>query len=267
MFKKSIFFFFLTLFISDIQAQRGWEVGVMGGAMFYFGDLNTNFNLRHPGYAGSAVARYNFNNRLCVKASANLGLIKGNDAWSKNVFEQRRNLSFQSNIRDMSLQGEFNFLPYIHGSRTEAFSPYLMAGASVFGYNPTTDLNGELVELRPLGTEGQFSNNEYGTSALALLYGGGFKFSFSDKWSMNIEIAARKVYTDYIDDVSGVYPDVRDVKRLRGDIAASLVDRSGEPRIGKAGRQRGNGRNNDAYATINIGVLYYFGGLECPSLK
>ncbi len=267
MIKKAslVVLFFCNILV--MNAQKGWELGVMGGAMYYFGDLNTGFDLRHPGFSGSAVARYNLNDRLCVKGSVNLGRIMGDDKWSKNIYEQRRNLSFASTIRDASVQFEFNFLPYNHGSPRENFTPYLMAGASVFGYDPTTDLNGKRITLRPLGTEGQFKNAEYSTSSLALLYGGGFKLDISEKWSMNFEIAARKVFTDFIDDVSGLYPEARDVKRLRGDLAASLVDRSGEPKIGLGGRQRGNGRNNDAYVAVNIGVLYYFGGLDCPKFK
>lgn len=266
MIKKASLIIVFFCSILTVNAQKGWELGIMGGAMYYFGDLNTGFDLRHPGFSGSAIARYNFNDRICAKGSINLGSIRGDDKWSKNVYEQRRNLSFQSSIRDASVQFEFNFLPYNHGSSTENFTPYLMAGASVFGYNPTTNLNGKQIELRPLGTEGQFKNAEYSTSSLALLFGGGAKLDISEKWSMNFEIAARKIATDYIDDVSGLYPELRDVKRLRGELASSLIDRSEEPKIGSGGRQRGNGRNNDMYVAINIGVAYYFGGLECPRI-
>jgi opacity protein-like surface antigen len=265
--KKTLILIFLFCNILIINAQKGWELGVVGGTTHYFGDLNTSFDVSHPGYAGSGFARYNFNERLCAKASVTLGSIRGNDAWSKNIFEQRRNLSFTSAIKDFSGQLEFNFLPYIHGSRTEFFTPYLMAGFSVFGYNPTTDLNGKTIELRPLGTEGQLKNAEYGTSSMAFLYGGGFKIDLSDSWSLNLEIAGRKVGTDYLDDVSGLYPSLKDVRRIRTDLATQLVDRSGEPKIGQAGRQRGNARNNDAYVTTTFGIVFYFGGLECPDLR
>jgi opacity protein-like surface antigen len=265
MIKKAFIVLFLLANTLIINAQKGWELGVIGGTMHYFGDLNTNFDLTHPGYSATAVARYNFNNRLCARLSATMGTIKGDDAWSKNVFEQRRNLNFRSQINDASLQLEFNFLPYNHGSAQENFTPYLLAGMSVFGYNPTTTYAGKSYELRSLGTEGQFKNEEYSTSGQALLYGGGVKIDLNDKWSLNIEVASRKVFTDFIDDVSGTYPDIRDVKRLRGEAGAALVDRSIEPQIGKAGRQRGNGRNNDSYLTAQVGIVYYFGGLECPS--
>lgn len=264
--KKAIIFSFFFLLLGRVtQAQQGWEIGVLGGVANYFGDLNTSFNVAHPGASGTIVARYNFNNRISLRASAMLGQVYGDDTWSKNAFEKRRNLSFRSNITEGSLLGEFNFLPLTHGSNDEFFTPYLVAGLGVFGYNPETKYKGEWVELRNLGTEGQFLNNEYGTSAMNVVFGGGFKIDLTDKWSANLELAGRRTFTDYLDDVSGNYPDLRDVKRLRGSIAAELVDRSGEPRIGSAGRQRGNGKSFDSYATLSIGIVYYFGDLKCPS--
>ena len=263
--KQLLFSIAALLLMSSVQAQQGWEIGLLGGATGYFGDLNTQVNITHPGAAGTAMGRYNFNNRISLRGTLMYGRIKGDDKWSKNAFENRRNLSFRSNIFEGSLAGEFNFLPLTHGSLDENFSPYLLAGLCVFSYNPQTSYNGQWVDLRPLGTEGQFLNTEYNTSALGFLFGTGLKLDLNEKWSMNVELTGRKVFTDYLDDVSGNYADVRDVRRLHGNIAAALSDRSIEPKIGAAGRQRGNGKNNDAYVTLSVGMVYYFGELKCPS--
>ncbi|MFZ4545573.1 MAG: DUF6089 family protein [Saprospiraceae bacterium] len=260
-----LFCIVILLFSSIASAQQGWEIGLLGGATGYFGDLNTQVNITHPGAAGTAVARYNFNNRVSLRGSLMYGLIKGDDKWSKNSFESRRNLSFRSNIFEGALIGEFNFLPLTHGSNDESFSPYLLGGLCVFSYAPETKYNGKWVDLRPLGTEGQFLNNEYNTSSLGFLFGAGLKMDLTEKWSLNVELTGRKVFTDYLDDVSGNFADLRDVRRLHGDIAAALADRSVEPKIGTAGRQRGNGKNNDAYVTLSVGLVYYFGDLKCPS--
>ena len=50
------------------------------------------------------------------------------------------------------------------------------------------------------------------------------------------------------------------------EIAAALADRSVEPKIGDPGRQRGNGKKNDMYAFLNVGLFYYFGSIRCPGL-
>ncbi|MBP7273924.1 MAG: outer membrane beta-barrel protein [Saprospiraceae bacterium] len=248
----------------SLFAQQGWELGGWIGASHYFGDLNTSYNINHPGLAAGIIGRFNFNNRVCLKFSGNYGNVSANDADSKNTYEHERNLSFRSRIWDASSQFEFNFLPYNHGSKDEFFTPYIFAGLSVFKFNPLADTdNGRVVELATLGTEGQFKGDEYSTVAGAWLYGGGFKIDLSYEWSINIELAMRQTFTDYLDDVSTVYPNMRDLESLRGQLAVQMSDRS-ENLIGEKGRQRGNSRTKDTYGMLGIGIVYYFGDLQCP---
>ena len=261
---------FSTLFCCSFftQAQQGWELGGWAGTAAYFGDLNTTFNLKSLGLAAGIGARYNFNERLCLKFSANFLNISADDKNSSNSFERTRNLNFKTQVWDGTAQFEFNFLPYVHGSRDEFFTPYIFAGLSVFNFDPKAEYEDETYALRTLGTEGQFRGEEYYSIAGGLAYGLGIKFDLSYEWSINIELSSRKLFTDYIDDVSGVYPDLEDLEALRGDIAVALSDRSISSegvRIGEEGRQRGNGRDNDNYTMLGIGIYYYFGDLRCPT--
>ncbi len=252
------------------KAQEGWELGAWIGGTYYFGDLNTNFDLSLPGYAGGLIGRYNFNKRVGFKFSANYGLVRGDDAVSNNVYERARNLSFQSTILDGTAQLEFNFLPYTHGSTDEFFTPYLFAGISIFHFNPKAEYRDELVELRPLGTEGQFKGEEYYGFSAGVVIGGGFKVDLSYEWSLNFEIASRSTFTDYLDDVSTTYPDKDDLLRQRGELAAALSDRSipipgvNDGAIGQRGTQRGDSTTKDSYLTFGVGLLYYFGDIKCP---
>ena len=260
---------FLCGMLSIVTAQRGWEIGGWGGVSNYFGDLNTNFDVTKPRLAGGAIFRYNFNERLGVKFSANYGEVGADDAESSNPYERARNLSFKSSIFDVTSQFEFNFLPYVHGSEEHFYTPYLFAGLSIFRFNPKAELNGEFVELRPLGTEGQFKGEEYFTVQGGLAYGIGFKFDLNEVWSINVELSGRSLFTDYLDDVSTTYPDKSDLRQLRGEEAVLLSDRSIEiegieSNIGDPGRQRGNRNNNDSYVFLGVGLVYYFGDLRCP---
>lgn len=258
-------FFALTLPSSSAQ-MRGWEVGGWIGASNYFGDLNTNFRVNRLHLAGGGGARYNFNDRLALRFGVNAGKISAYDSDSKNAFEKRRNLHFWSNIYDATAQFEFNFFPYVHGSRDFFFSPYMFAGPTFFWFNPKADLEGTTYDLREMGTEGQFRGEEYNTAQGAFAYGMGFKVDLSYRWSLDFTLSARKLFTDYLDDVKGSYADIRDIRTQRGDIAAALADRSGEPPLGTPGKQRGNGKNNDTYVMIGAGVNYYFGSVRCPGL-
>ncbi len=244
--------------------MRGFELGGWAGASNYFGDLNTNWRVNRAHLSGGVGVRYNFNDRLAFKLGANVGQLSAYDSDSKNVYEQRRNLSFKSILIDGTGQFEFNFLPYVHGHRDYYFTPYILLGVSIFHFNPRAELDGEWYSLIKYGTEGQFRGEEYNTTQGAIAYGLGFKVDLSYRWSVNVELSGRKLFTDYLDDVSGVYADVRDIRAQRGDIGASLADRSLEPKIGEPGRQRGNGKKNDMYALLNVGVMYYFGDIRCP---
>jgi len=266
--KKLFFTIIICSFAMTLFAQRGWEAGGWIGASHYYGDINSSFNFKAPHLAGGLIARYNFNNRLCFKFGANYGKVSANDADSKNSYEQARNLSFESVVFDGTGQFEFNFLPYNHGSSTEFFTPYLFAGLSVFYFNPKAEYNGEMVELQNLGTEGQFRGEEYSTVQGAIAYGAGFKIDLNYEWSVNVELSARRLFTDYLDDVSTTYPDKDDLEALRGETAVALSDPSlvvGENQIGQEGRQRGNSNNNDSIVFLGVGIVYYFGDIRCPT--
>jgi len=273
MLKKLMLLLSLAGVAGVLQAQRGWEAGVFGGAAFYFGDLNTNYSLALPNFSAGAMARYNVNERVCFRFGATSGQVEADDALSENIYERARNLSFRSSVTEASTLMEFNFLPYIHGSRDYFFTPYLFGGFAVFSFNPETFYDGSWVELRLLGTEGQFKGEEYYTVQMALAYGGGIKVDLGKSWSFNAELSARSTRTDYLDDVSTVYPDKRDLQRARGAVAVALADRSlrlpgaEDSRLGLPGTQRGNSKNRDAYLFLQGGLVYYFGSLRCPSAR
>lgn len=259
--------FFLVQQVSVFGQMKGWELGGWLGASNYFGDLNTNYRLNDLHPAGGVITRYNFNDRLAFRLGASYGSISASDTDSKNVFEQRRNLSFRSHIVDVAMQLEFNFMPYMHGHRDYFYTPYVFAGPALFFFKPQAELDGTWYNLPEMGTEGQFRGEEYGTTQGALAYGLGFKTDLSYRWSVSVELSGRKLFTDYLDDVSGVYADWRDIRSTRGDIAAALADRSGEPKIGEPGRQRGNGKNNDTYFFLGVSLQYYFGEIRCPGIQ
>ncbi len=260
---------FFLIFSPNLRAQQGWEAGGWGGFSYYIGDLNTNFatDIKAFGLGAGLIGRYNFNERVCLKSSANYVKIRGRDSYSKNIFERRRNLWFSTGIVEWANQLEFNFMPYRHGSDDEFFTPYLFAGFSVFHFNPRAKVDGAWYNLREYGTEGQMKGEEYYGVSGALLLGGGLKLSLSYEWSLNFELTGRYTFTDYLDDVSTVYPDMDDLARLRGEIAVDLSDRSWNnvENFANPGDQRGDSTTRDVFLTAGVGILYYFGDVRCPS--
>ena len=251
----------------QLPAQEGIEYGGHAGVAYYFGDLNTNYDLSRPGYVVGLKFRRNYNERLSLTAGLDYGLIRGADGNSNNAFERSRNLDFHSQIIDGSLTLEFNFFPYIHGSEEEFYTPYIFGGLALISYNPKTTLDDVTYDLRDFGTEGQFAGGEYGSLTAAFVFGFGFKWDINRDWSHNAQISGRSVFTDYIDDVSQNYADPFTLAAQRGQIAPFLANRSLDPEFGRPGTQRGNGKSNDIIYYVSIGIMRYIGQLKCPPIS
>lgn len=268
-------------FLHSAQAQttamsQKIAIGVWAGTAHYAGDLAPSldqyYRLFQP--AAGIFNRVNINPRLAIKTGINVGRIIGDDAWSDNIYQQSRNLSFRSLIVEAGTQLEFNFFKYILGSKRNRFTPYVFIGLAGFYHNPQALLNDEWHDLQPLGTEGQqfpdYSGRQpYSLFQIAIPYGGGFKFNVTKGFNVALEIGYRGTYTDYLDDVSTTYIDNSVIEAgQNGALAAALADRSGavvdEP-IGIEGTQRGNSQNVDAYLFTGIQLSYTFRSLKCPA--
>lgn len=256
--------FTLLITISSGWSQKGWEAGGWVGLSQYFGDLNNQIAINEPGFAFGVLGKRNFNDRLSLRGSLSFARIAADDVNSNNNFERNRNLSFRSRLFEVGSAVEFNFFPFIHGHREFGYTPYMVAGFSVFSFAPKADLNGQEFDLRELGTEGQLQTGTYGIASGALMLGLGWKMSMSEEWSVNIELGYRRTFTDYLDDVSTVYPSL---EFLPTEEARALSDRSLVEGIGVPGRQRGDSTGNDSYIFVGVSVLKYWGFLECPKIS
>lgn len=267
MFRASLVVVILLVSLTASFAQKGWEVGGWLGTSLYYGDLNNKVNFNSPGLAGGVLGKWNFNTRVALRGSFNFGRISANDADSDNNFNKNRNLSFKSNIYDITAGLEFNFLEHIRGSKFETYTPFVFVGLSAFKFNPRAELDDVTYDLQELGTEGQDIGEEYFLISAGVTLGAGFKWDVSSDVTFAAEFTTRRLFTDYIDDVSTTYPDKATLEAIRGPIAVALSDRSLVDGIGIEGRQRGNSSDNDRYTFISFSLTKYFGRLECPRIS
>lgn len=257
--------------------QEG-EFGVGLGAAHYFGDLNTRARINRPKMAASMFFRKNLNNYIAVRVGATYARVGYSDIYNRyNDFMYRRNLSFNSNVWELSLQGDFNFFRFMPGEPTENFTPYVTFGVGVFSYDPYAYLQGRKIYLRPVGTEGQGSplypdRKSYGTTALSIPIGMGIKYAVNDRINIGFEVLHRITNTDYLDDVSKTYvsPATFPPKPDGSPSDAFLLsDRSyelGEP-IGIPGRQRGNSKQKDQFGTAILYISFNLQSYKCPTAK
>lgn len=250
---------------ASAQTAQAWEFGFWGGFTNYFGDLNSKGSFEFIGPGTGIFMRYNMSTRFAYKVGANYGRVSFDDAASPFDFQVARNLSFESDIIEFTNHIEFNFFKYDKSKDDLRFTPYLLAGVSVFYFNPKAEINGEKVTLRSLGTEGQELDGRYKRISIAVPLGGGFKYSFTSFWTLSIEGGYRKTFTDYIDDVSTTFPGRDNVSAE----TAPLSDRSGEvgDAFGSKGKQRGDSLRNDDYLYVGVGLSYTLIKVKCPKIS
>lgn len=278
----------LILFVSleAVKAQTEYsnvqqgEFGITVGAAHYFGDLNTRGKLNRPKPAVGIFYRKQFNNYLALRVSAHYLQLGYSDIYSTNLYQQTRNLSFNTDVMEFAVQGDFNFFKYIPGDPEHSFTPFATLGAGVFSYNPYAFLDGKKVFLRPLGTEGQNIGyrgadgkvrKPYGSIAVCFPIGFGLKYSLNNNLNLSFLISHRLTTTDYIDDVSTTYVGIDKFPATNGkpSIAGVLQDRSIDKSaaIGAEGRQRGLSNQNDQYIIAEIGLSFNISTYKCPSAR
>ena len=253
--------------------QEG-EFGITAGLAHYFGDLNNRAAINRPKIALGVFFRKQFGNYTSLRISGHYAQLGYSDKYSNNEYQQRRNLSFNTNIFEIAARGDFNFFKFIPTDPNHSFTPYATIGVGFFTYDPYAFYNGEKVYLRPLNTEGQTfyqGRKAYGTMAICFPVGFGVKYAVSDKINISFEIAHRFTTTDYIDDVSTTYIGIDKFPSPAGgkSLAAVMQDRSfetGAP-IGVEGRQRGFSKQKDQYAIAEIGISFNITSYRCPSAR
>ena len=229
--KRTLAILIMSVFALGLKAQHH-EFGPFIGTMYYLGDLVPSKQFGDPGYNFGAMYRYEANQRFAVRIAAHYGKISG-DSENNRKNLQYHNLNFFSNVVDIEMGFEINFLKYSAGSRHDRFTPFIFGGVSVFKFNPKTEYFGNIYELQPLGTEGQGTTaypdrTPYKLTSWAIPFGAGIKLSLTKTVSIGLEWSFHKTFTDYLDDVSGQYADWALIRAESGPLAAALSNRMHE---------------------------------------
>jgi hypothetical protein len=244
-----------------VSFSQNLHLGVFGGASAYSGDLVEKiFPKKLTNGVIGITANYELQDQVFIRAGFNYSVVGGDDKYSKDTALQHRNLSFETSIAEFSLIGEY----YIFNLYNKKFSPYVFGGFAIYHFNPYAyDRNGQQVFLKPLSTEGQGlsqypDRKPYSLTQLALPVGGGIKYAFSDNVRLGLELGLRKLFTDYLDDISTTYVDYNDLLAAKGQVAVDMAYRGyevagGNPNYPGKNITRGGEKFKD---------WYYFAGLH-----
>ena len=195
------------------------------------------------------------------------GSVTASDINSPKPGTRTRNLSFSSDISEISLIGELHPL-HFSPNYNLPFSVYLLGGIGTFSFNPKTTFNNQEVLLQPLHTEGEgFAETgrpNYKLTQLMIPVGGGLSYQVSPLLTVKGELVYRLLNTDYLDDVSTTYIDPalfdRYLSKPDAALAKQLYDRSGE-RTQTSNTHIGSFRGNtvkDGYYSLNLKVEFTF---------
>ena len=186
--KKSLFITLLMLLaVLPVGAQQyKYEVGPTLGMTGYLGEANNGNLFKHPSVTGGGIFRYIHNSRWAFKANLNYANIRGDSGKDETQYPDGIDYSFTSNMIDLGLTAEFNFLNYGSGpayKKLKPISPYMVAGVGfVFAI---CDGHNQASFTIPIGI--------------------GVKYKYKDRWNIGFEFTMRKEFSDRIDGLSDLF--------------------------------------------------------------
>lgn len=259
----------LSNYLGDLGGNEG-----LGKSFFY--DNNLKKRTYFYGFSFTHFRR----EVLGIRLNYATGKIAGSDqdAQFDNVNDNaytryKRNLDFQSRISEGSLLLEcypLKLIKYTHAAHHWNLQPYAVLGLGLYSFNPQGSYFDEIaddyvwVDLKPLRTEGQGMSEypfrkAYKLTQFNIPFGFGLQYQFSDKTGIGFEFIGRKLYTDYLDDVSQNYIDPKLFDKYldpeQAQTAKIIHNKSNvidpDHPYG-TGERRGNPNNKDFYYSINL---------------
>jgi hypothetical protein len=278
------------LSVKDPIQKKATYLSFNFGLSNYLGDIGANSSL-----SDQFLKNYHFTNQtfmygisltknwreaVGLRFSYHAGKVAGSDSdvpykdpndVSYDIY--KRNLDFTTKLSEWSAMIEiypFKILNRKKGLFQSALQPYGLLGIGRFTFNPQGSYYDEisqdyvLVDLAPLKTEGQgmleyADRKPYQLTQTNIPFGVGINYLLGAKTSMSFEFVGRKLFTDYLDDVSTTYIDPSVYRNYFSgedlEIAQLMTNKSAiiDPNQPYGvGGQRGNSKNNDFYYSFNI---------------
>jgi hypothetical protein len=200
------------------------EFGAGLASFNYTGDLNRNYSVNNQTIGGYIHYGKSFNNGWAAKLMLAAGKLKGQDRSVQSVISNVRQASFNDFLTEASIQFQYEFLDFRNRKSLVAFTPYLGVGAGFMLINRANKIK------------------DYSDIQLMLPISFGIKYQLNPLWTINLELATRKTFYDYLDNISE--EEVTDKRNTN--------------------YQFGNWSDNDWYYFLGLGISYTFWQVDCP---
>lgn len=200
------------------SVAQSFQIGFNAGTSVYLGDMDTPSLADKTKDLNPALGfffRQPINGHFSVKFNFIRGTLSAADSLSTLGWQLNRNLSFRTPYSELGAFLEYNLFDINTSDARFWWTPFFTAGVGYFHFNPTTILDGEVLDLQPIGTEGQGLPGyaeKYKRNIMSVPIGGGFKARLTKAISIQAQLINRLTFTDYIDDVSArFYPAYEDL--------------------------------------------------------
>jgi len=284
---KKCLIIILTIVVNQLSSQIQEITGGIGFSV-YHGDLSTSnastvggvvedfFKSKNTKMSYSLAYRYNFPSYFSLGINYYHLYLSGYDSDNPKVGENEagygrlvRNLSFHTAVNELYIDARFEPLRTAKkwGKSKLHISPYLGTGIGLFSFNPKAfTKNGTEVELQPLGTEGQGLSGyaeKYSRLQVVIPVNIGVRVTPKSRlYSLSLDLSYNHTFTDYLDDVSTVYPNYLDYKnayQIADPTKYSLVTELSDRGLIQhaVGEQRGGSKYKDFFVTGQIKFSYY----------
>jgi hypothetical protein len=285
--KKLLLSFLLVFCFTASFSQWLWDYGISAGVSNYLGDIGGKEKTRRDFVADMKLAktrwnvggfaRYKWRPKVSLRLALDYLRIEGDDKLSSNLGRHYRNLNFRNDMFDLALTAHWFFYENNDLGNTyryrNGFRAYLFGGVGGYYSNPKGFYQGAWTKLRPLQTEGK----SYKPIGVNIPVGAGFYFTIEKKHRVGFEINWRTTFTDYLDDISGNYPDAPpsnaatyDLSNRSDELGASAeTDNPGayyyfmDPKTNTplyGGQKRGDPTHKDSYITMSFSYSYVIRG-------
>ena len=256
---RKIYLLFALAVVNLVGFSQKLSFNLFLGVANYEGDLQAIFfTFTQPKATVGGGLSFQLSDRAYIRAGLSFASLSADDKNNPKVYF--RNLNFKTSLQEFHVAGEY----YLLTDEISKISPYVFGGIAVYHFNPyTTDTAGTKYFLPPLSTEGQgftAGREPYKLTQFAIPFGGGIKYALSDNIKIGMEVGMRKLFTDYLDDVSTTYVDPNTLLANRGPKALELAYRGGE--INNAETypvtltKRGEPKNKDWYYFTGVTLTY-----------
>ena len=265
------------------------------GATNFLGDLggankigSGPFSLRDFDYQAIRPSiqlgyKYQFARHFSSRSFFNYSWLSGNDANTKEIFRQNRNLNFRTPIYELASAIEYSYEFNQNGHRYNlggvrgfggwsafSYTPYAYVGVGGYYFNAKGKYAGKWNALRTLTTEGEglvSTRKQYSPLQFTIPLGIGLRVRISKAWEIGIEYTQNICFTDYIDDVSTTYFDKNALLNSKGgqlsvDMANPALNNSPGSRLYTStlpGEQRGDPKRKDSFMSLTLNVYCSLG--------